>query len=307
MNEHLRHVADLTQRQHGAVTADQMRAAGMSSAELRRRLRSGVLERVGSHTFRSMFGPTTMLSELAAAVMDCGQGAVASGPSAAALHGLDGFRLRRPLHVTVPRGRNVQRVKVHLHTSSELPLIDRACVQNVPTMSATRTLIDLARFVGPAALTAALDAALRDGLTTEEVLHRRITTLRSSGRYGIPQLLAVIEGSEITRGGHSWLERRFLQLCESASLPRPLTQQVLSRAQDRMVRVDCRFDGTPIVVELLGYRSHRTNAQMSRNAARLNALLLDGLVPLQFTYRQVTLEPGSVVGQVVVALGRAAA
>ena len=107
-------------------------------------------------------------------------------------------------------------------------------------------MIDLARFVGAGELTTALDAALRDGLTSEDLLHRRIASLRSSGRYGIPLLLAVIEGSEITRGGHSWLERRFLELCASANLPRPLTQQVLSRAQDRLVRVDCRFPGSAV-------------------------------------------------------------
>ncbi len=129
-------------------------------------------------------------------------------------------------------------------------------------------------------------------------MHRRITQLRSSGRYGIPQLLAVIEGSEISRGGHSWLERTFLELCERAVLPRPRTQQVLTKAGDRLVRVDCRFPGTRVVVELLGYRWHRTRAQMSRDTERLNALVLDGFLPIQFTYNQVTLDPGGTVDTV---------
>ncbi|MGI9029721.1 MAG: hypothetical protein ACR2HP_07015 [Ilumatobacteraceae bacterium] len=307
MNEQLRQVASLTNEQHGAITAAQMRAAGMTDAERRRRVRSGVLVRAGSHTFRSPFAPSSMLSELAAAVLDCGQGAAASGPSAAALHGFDGFRLRRPLHVMVPRGRNVQRAHLLVHTTSELPLIDRATVEGVTTLSATRTVIDLARFVLPGDLTMALGSALRDGLTSEDLLHRRIASLRSSGRYGIPQLLAVIEGCEITRGGHSWLERRFLELCASAGLPRPLTQQVLSKAQDRIVRVDCRFPGSPVIIELMGYRWHRTVDQMSRDAARFNTLVLDGFVPLQFTHHHVTLEPEWVLTQVTAALTRLAA
>jgi len=148
-------------------------------------------------------------------------GAVASGPSAAALHGFDGFRLRRPLHVTVTRGRNVQRVGFHVRTTSDLPRIDRSIVARIPAMSATRTLIDLARSVGPAELTAAPDSALRDGRTSGDLLHRRIASLRSSGRYGIPNLIDVIEGAENSRGGHSWLERRFLELCVAHGLPRP--------------------------------------------------------------------------------------
>ena len=63
------------------------------------------------------------------------------------------------------------------------------------------------------------------------------------------------------------------------------------------MRVDCRFDGTPVVVELLGYRWHRDETQMTRDADRMNALLLEGLSPLQFTYRQVTGVPRQVVAR----------
>lgn len=306
MTEHLRRVADIATGQHGAVTARQILAAGMSSSELRRRVQSGALEPIGSHTYRSPFVERTPLHELAALVLDCGDGALASGPTAAALHGFDGFALRAPFHVTVPRGRNVQRAHHHIHTSTALPLIDRASVHGIATLSATRTLIDLARHVDERTLTAALDAALRDGLTAEHALHRRIVELRGSGRYGIPRLLRVIEGVEVTRGGHSWLERRFLELCARAGLPRPETQQVLSRAGDALVRVDCRFPGTRLVVELLGYRWHRTVEQMARDAARSNALLLDGYLPLQFTYAQVTTEESAVLAQLRTALAAAA-
>ena len=57
------------------------------------------------------------------------------------------------------------------------------------------------------------------------------------------------------------------------------------------MRVDCRFAGTPVVVELLGYRWHRTKDQMARDVERLNALVLDGFRPMQFTYDQVTADP----------------
>lgn len=184
-----------------------------------------------------------------------------------------------------------------------LPPNDRVVVNGIAVMSATRTLIDLARFVRPSTLTAALDSALRDRLTTEDVLHRRIVELRSSGRIGIPKLLAVIEGCEASRGGHSWLERRFLELCESAGLPRPGTQVELARAGGRVGRVDCRFPGTAVVVELLGYRWHRTKDQIARDTERLNALLLEGLVPMQFTYDQVTVQPAAVVTALRRALG----
>jgi hypothetical protein len=152
-----------------------------------------------------------------------------------------------------------------------------------------------------------LDGALRDGLTSEDLLHRRIAALRRKGRYGIPALLDVLDGREVTRGGHSWLEREFLRLVAEAGLPRPETQAVLTRAGDRLVRVDCRFPQTPIVVELLGYRFHRTKQQMGRDAERLNALVIDGFTPFQFTYDQVVSQSATVVATVDLALRRESA
>lgn len=288
--------------QHGAFTAAQARVAGVSARQLRSRVQSGILQQTGVRTYRSALTPAGALGDLHALVLDIGEPCWASGPSAAALHRYDTFELHRPFHVLTLRDRNVRRIGAVVHTTIDLPLIDRSEVDGVPVLSPTRTLIDLARHVDSARLTAALDSALPDRRTTEEFLHRRITALRRQGRYGIPTLLAVIEGRELSRGGHSWLERRFLELVGSAGLPRPLTQQVLGRAGDRLIRVDCRFPDTPVVVELLGYRWHASPAQLARDAERLNALVLDGLVPLQFTYHQVVQESTRVIATVTQAL-----
>ena len=80
---------------------------------------------------------------------------------------------------------------------------------------------------------------------------------------------------------------------------------MLTRARGRLVRVDCRFPGTRVVVELLGYRWHRSNQQLARDAVRVNALVLDGFAPMQFTYDQVTVEPDWVIAQTRQALDTA--
>ncbi len=159
----------------------------------------------------------------------------------------------------------------------------------------------------PAALTAALDGALRDGLISEDFLHGRITALRGKGRHGIPALLEVIEGAEITRGAHSWLERELLRVLSAAGVALPTPQQVLGRRGDRLVRVDFRYPGTPLVVEVLGYRWHRTGAQMRSDAERMNRLMMDGYLVVQFTYRDVVERPGYVVERIVEALAAFAA
>jgi len=165
-------------------------------------------------------------------------------------------------------------------------------------------LIDLAAIAPRSALSAALDGALRDGLISESFLHARIAALRTKGRHGIPNLLEVIEGVEITRGAHSWLEREFLRLLAAADLPKLLCQQILGRRGTRLIRVDFRFAETPVVVEVLGYRWHRTGAQLDIDAERVNRLVLQGFDVIQFTYRQVVERPDDVVANVREVLAR---
>ena len=215
---------------------------------------------------------------------------------------MEGFRLRRPYHVLIPRGRNVRRAGVVVHTSTTVDPIDTAQVHGLPVLSPVRTLIDVASGATLAQLTVAIDSALRDGLISEDLLHRRICALRSTGRYGLPKLLAALEGGDIARGGHSWLEREFLRLVAEHRIPRPRPQQVLTRRGDRLVRVDFHFEQYGLVVEVLGYRWHRSQAQMRSDAERANALTLRGYRCLQFVYRHVVEEPDMVIDTLRAAL-----
>ena len=76
-------------------------------------------------------------------------------------------------------------------------------------------------------------------------------------------------------------------LVAEAGLPRPETQAIVGKRNHRLIRVDCQFPGTNVVVELLGYRFHRTVMAMQNDAERMNRMILDGLQPLQATYVDV--------------------
>ena len=289
------------------VARRQAHLVGVTDNQLRSRVTSGSLESLGPNAYRLFGAPRSPHAELLGLILDVGPNAYATGRTAAALCGFDTFALESPFHVVIARGRRVRRPDHHVHRSMDLDAVDLTRIDGVPSITPARALIELARTEPPTRLAAALDSGLRDRRFTEERLHERIVALRSQGKHGIPTLLAVIEGAEISRGGHSWLERRFLELAAHVGLPRPLAQQVLATSGDTIVRVDFRFPGTPIVVETLGYRYHGTRAQLQRDATRLNALLDQGLLPYQFTYDQVTGDPHGVVAQLRGALRRAAA
>src|SRR3954447_5832539 len=230
------------------------------------------------------------LIELGELIVSVGAPCWAYGLTSAALCRFDGYLLEPPFHLVVPGGRSVGRVGHVIHRSRDVSRLDIVKVDGIPTMSATRTIIDLAASESRERLTSAVDSALRDRLTTEDFLHKRIVELRNRGRAGLGQLLSVLEGNEITRGGHSWLERRFLVLVNQMGLPRPMTQEVVGTRKAQLIRVDCRFPGTNVVVELLGYRFHRSPMELQNDSERLNRMILDGLHPLQFTYTDVVTE-----------------
>lgn len=292
--------------QLGAFTRAQANAAGLSDDQLRSRIQSGFLDQIGPNAFRQAGTGTSARARLLGLVLDVGEPCWAAGPTAAAIYRLDGFELAEPFHLMTMRNRQVRRAGHVIHTTVYLPVFDQSVVGGIPVVRPTRTIIDLARIVDRTALTAALDSAVRDGLTSDEALHRRVAQLRGHGRFGIQTLLDILEGNEVTRGGHSFLEREFLRLVAERGLPVPICQQVLGRAGGRLVRVDFRFPGTPVVVEVMGYRYHKTKQQLARDAERMNALLAQGLQPYQFTYDQVMGAPIAVMSTVTTALARLA-
>jgi hypothetical protein len=284
--------------QLGAFSREQAHAVGATDEQLRSRVMSGFLLQSGPNVFRLPGSSTDPLAELSALVIDVGGDVVVSRHTAAALHGFSGYALKPPFDLSVGRDRYVTRIGHRIHQVGDLDLIDRAVVGKLPVTRGARTLIDLARTESETQLRIALDDGLRDGRFSEDSLHRRIVALRRSGRYGIPALLRAIEGAEAVSGAHSWLEREFLRLIAAAGLPRPDPQVVLTRASDRLVRVDFRFPGTPVVVEVLGYTWHASKDNLSRDAARLNALLDIGMRPYQYTYEMIVETPDHVVENV---------
>jgi Protein of unknown function (DUF559) len=242
------------------------------------------------------------LDQLAEFIDSIGPPAAAYGPTSAGVHSFDTFAVARPFEVFVPYRRSPRRLHHVIHRSRLYDERELVTVDGIRAASPSLTLMQLAATFPRQRVGVALDGALRDGLTSEDYLHRLIVRSRRRGREGPLALLAILEGEELARGGHSWLERTFLEMAAEAGLPRPDTQQVLAKRGTKLVRVDCRFPDTNLVVELLGYRWHRSPADLNRDSERMNALQAAGLHVLQFTYTHVVEQPQYVLDTVRSAL-----
>jgi very-short-patch-repair endonuclease len=270
--------------QDGVVTTDDIERNGGSTAQRQRLVDQRRLERIAPRVFRVAGAPDTHRQRLRAGLLSLGPNSCVSYEAAAELHGLDRSR-RNQVEFTIPREHRRGRSQFRLHTTDRSDPTDFVLVSDLRTTSATRTVIDLAHSRAPQGrVEAAMDSAVRLGLSHPRTIALRLETLRGSGRWGCRLIDRLLPDS----GGHSPLERRFLQIVRAARLPRPRTQVVHRDQRGRHVaRVDFEFVDHELIVEVTGRLGHTSDAERERDAQRRNELQALGHLVIEYTSRQV--------------------
>jgi len=241
----------LAHGQHGAIAVDAL-PAGVTRRWVDNLTRRGVLKRAPPGVYVVAGGAATWHRALTVGLLALGERSWVSHEASAALHGLDRSPPER-VEFTVLRADRGRRMPFTVHTTDDPPRIDRVVVGGFRTIAATRTVIDLARARVPRTrLEAAIDSAVRLGLSSPFALRTRLDELRGPGRWGARHLDQLLVDS----GGHSMLERRFLELVRRAGLPRPSTQVIHRRGATTFARVDFLFEAFRVVVEVSGRLGH---------------------------------------------------
>jgi hypothetical protein len=291
-----REVAEVATRQHGVVCHRDLRAAGLSPSAIGRAAATGRLHRI--HLGVYAVGHRALVADglRLAAVLACGDRAVLSHTTAAAVWEV------RPsasglVHVTVPTdaGRRPPR-GVRLHRCAALRDEERAVVGTMPVTSLARTLLDVARGLSPAALARVLDRSEVLGLFDARAVDAVLAA--HAGQPGTRRLRDAVAahaalGATLTR---SALEDAFLALCDDHALPRPQANVVVCG-----VEVDFLFP-RGLVVEADGRRHHSGPLAFERDRERDAALLVAGFRVLRLTHRRITREPAEVARLVRAAL-----
>jgi very-short-patch-repair endonuclease len=296
-------LTDLAADQDGLVTTDQLREADVTAWRQQRLVADGLLRRVAPRVYAIRGAPDTHRRRLRAGLLCLGDRSWVSFEAAAALHGLDRSD-RFAVEFTIDRGRRPAMLPFVVHVTTRLQAIDQVIVDGLRTMSATRTVFDLALArAHPRRIEAAIDSAVRLQLSSPEVLARRLADLRGSGRWGCRRVEEMITDS----GGHTMLERRFLELVREAGLPRPRTQVVFRSDGRHVARVDFLFDHVGVVVEVSGQTGHASPSERARDAQRRNELQDLGLRVFEYTWEDVTETPHMVRNTLRIRLRPAAA
>jgi very-short-patch-repair endonuclease len=285
----------LASRQHGIVTRRQLLGAGVPRGVIERRVSSGWLQRVHRGVYR--FGPVIAPdSDLMAACLAYGPGAVVSHGSGAVLHRIRPLTARpRIPEISVPfDARRRQGIRVHRVARLDSSEITR--VEGVPVTTAVRTLCDLAPRLTQRELERAISEAIALRLTSVEKM--RVAALARRGWPGSPKLIEAVFGREPDRI-RSKLEAWFLALIRAAGLPLPeANQRVLGHEVDFLWRRE------RVIVEADGYLFHEGREAFEEDRARDAALAVAGFQVIRVTWRRLEEEPGSVLDQVVRLLRR---
>jgi very-short-patch-repair endonuclease len=220
-----------------------------------------------------------------AAVLACGDGAVLSHRSAAALWGF-GHEERGRIDVTIPRRSRLERAGIKVRTRPSLDAQSVTRRRGIPVTTPVQTLIDVATELLPLRLERAVNEADKLDLVDPEALRRALDG--HPGEPGVKTLRTMLDRHTF-RMSDSDLEVLFRPLAMAADLPVPLTKHhVLGH------EVDFFFPDHDLIVETDGLRYHRTPSQQARAARRDQIHTASGLRVLRFTHWQIAHAPNEV-------------
>jgi very-short-patch-repair endonuclease len=255
-------------RQHGVVTAAQLRGTGLGRHAIELRVRSGRLHRIHQGIYAVGHPGLSRGGRYMAAVLALGTGAVLSHVSAAVLWGLVPARKDdERVHVSLPSPNGRRRrdgIAIHRTTFAPGDLSRRF---EIPVTTPSRTLLDARRTLDPRLFRQALGQAQ----------HRRLRL--------DPRLKADRTRSDLEKDFRAFVRRHRLP---PAEINAPIGKY----------DVDFLWRSRSLVVETDSYEYHHGSIAFEDDHERDLALRSRGLTVLRYTGRQLEREPAAVAAEI---------
>jgi very-short-patch-repair endonuclease len=237
-----------------------------------------------------------------AAVLACGNGAVLSHRSAAALWKLLPYPAQSPVHVTVPNRALAQRPGIRIHRVQELPRDEITTEHGIPITTPARTILDVAAEVTAGELEQAVATAVRNHRTTRPKLDSLLAGYPR--RPGTRALRTLLERGGRPAFTRSRPERRLLDLIRKAGLPAPEANLKTERYE-----LDLYWPEYRLAVEVDTLWTHSSAESFEADRRRDAELAADGIQVMRITDVGIADEPERQIALIsqALALRRAAA
>jgi len=282
-------VDTVARRQHGVVTRRQAVAAGLTDAMIRHRLVSGAWVGLDPSVYALASHPFTWRRQAMALALSV-DGSVASGRTAAALHGIDGFR-PGPLEVTAPPGRNE---RARLGRVRRSAFAEGTLVDGIPCLTVAHAVLSLAGRLPAGELDGLVDKVLAAKLVRFDELVDRFVAFAAGRRPGTRSLRRALE---LRGGGYvppsSALERHLYRLLDRPGLPPYERQPALPWWPNGPERVDALVTLGRLIIEGDGRRWHTRVQDFAADRSRDQLAAVHGFLVLRFTWFQLTSTPSA--------------
>jgi very-short-patch-repair endonuclease len=275
-------VLELTRRQHGLVTREQLMELGMTRRAIEHRCRRGRLHPVLRGVYALGRPHLSQHGHWMAAVLTCGPESCLAGMAAAALYEI--WASRHAIEVCVPAHVRRRRKGIIVHRRTDFEVTSH---HGIPVTPPIHTLVDIAPRLTSAELEAAISAADQRNLVDPETLRAALDDV--TPRPGVAVLRDTLDRRTF-RLTDSGLERMFVPLSVRAGLGVPRTRRWVNG-----YKVDFYWPHLNLVVETDGLTYHRTPSQQAVDHRRDQAHAAAGTERLRFTHGQIAYEPTHVM------------
>jgi hypothetical protein len=279
-------------QQWGVLSITELRECGLNAQAVRVRVANGRLHKLYRGVYAVGHTKLALEGDFLAAVKACGDGALLSHYSVAALLGFVQWDGRYP-EVTLVGSTTRRHRGIRVHRTASLDPADRSCYRGIPITAPARTLADLACSLDYRSLRRAVrqaQALRRVSLRDLADITRRLG--RRRGRGNLMRILAT--GAAPTR---SELEDVVLDLILSAGFERPDVNVPLYMAGRRVVP-DFRWPGCGLVVEADGAAWHDHKLAREDDAERQALLEAHGEHVLRVTWTQAVSRPSQTIARI---------
>jgi very-short-patch-repair endonuclease/predicted transcriptional regulator of viral defense system len=292
-------IAEVARRQYGVVARSQLLDLGLGEDAIQHRLSTKRLHRLHPGVYAVGHRLLPREGRWIAAVLASGPEAVLSHWSAAALWGIRP-NSRERIDVTVShRSRSSPLIRRHI---SSVPDDERTVEGGISVTTVARTIFDLAADESADDIQNLLREAehleLRDRLSLWDLIERY------PGRRGVRKARLALKRLKDEPAGRkrSPLEERFSRFLRRHRLPQPRFNDWITLGDSRY-QVDCHWPGTGQIVELDGWKGHRTRTAFREDRTRDRKLKVAGYSVTRLTWNQLDDEPGAVAADLRALLG----
>jgi hypothetical protein len=287
----------LARDQHHVVSRAQARRCGGDWRQIQARVASGEWEWVTSRVLRLVGGRRSYEQLCMIAVLHTG--GVLCGEATLALCRIAGYPRKPRIHIAIRRGARYCPLDfVKIHELRSLPDHHTMRINNVPSVTPTRAIYDLAARHHWKKIHRTIKNTWRQRYTSGGLIHRMGPEWLRRGRAGskaMRQLLAITEFDYDLPDTN--LEERLFSILEEAGFPRLKRERNLGDDSRWIGRVDGKDPELPWVAEVDSERFHFAPIDGDEDAARDAAFGDAGLKVVRFKEHEVWHEPDVVVAR----------